>query len=491
LSLLLLLLVPSIASSQTTPLGPQDIEVAFPNLTFEQPTAFTHAGDGSGRIFVAEKEGRIRVFPNDPSADEAKLFLDISAKVAIEHPEMGFLGLAFDPDYEENGFFYVNYTTAPPRRSVVSRFQVSASDPDKADPASEFIILELEQPFPNHNGGNVMFGPDGYLYLSFGDGGDDATRRDPFGNGQRINTLLGKILRIDVRDATADEPYRVPEDNPFVGDPGARPEVWAYGLRNPWRFSFDPSGEFLWVGDVGQNSYEEINIVRPGGNYGWSVLEGTHCFPPGTVACNPDGKTPPLIEYPTYENGCAVTGGYIYRGFRASALRGAYVYSDYCSGQLWALRYDGQQVTQHEKVLSGWGRAMIPAFGEDADGELYMLDHKEGRIYWFVENDPIEATPTPPAAVATPGSTPSAGVSPTPAVSPTPSMSTTPTPVAGGATPVLTPTPRNEPSPVSTPTPSPLSDTGALLPALAVLGVVLVGGGSLVWLARTFLSSRR
>jgi hypothetical protein len=250
--------------------------------------------------------------------------------------------------------------------------------------------------------------------------------------------------------------------------------------------SFDPSDDFLWVADVGQNSWEEINVVRPGGNYGWSVLEGTHCFPPERPVCDTDGKAPPLVEYSTYENGCAVIGGFVYRGVRVSALRGAYIYGDYCSGQLWALRYDGQQMTQHEKILSGWGRTMIASFGEDADGELYMLDHKEGRIYWFVENDPIEVTPTPsPAAgqIPTPMQMPSAASTPTPRVSPT----TTPAPIS--------PTPKAQgpdaSTPMATPTPPPLADGSSFLPALAVLGGVMVGGGSLVWLARAIWSARR
>lgn len=350
------------------------VEPAFPALPdMPRMTQLTFPNDGSHRLFVTLQPGEIKVFPNDPGASSAQTFLDITDRVNDSGSEEGLLGLAFDPDYAQNGYFYVDYTAISPRRSVISRFTVSASDPNVADPSSELVILEVAQPYPNHNGGSVVFGPDGYLYISFGDGGSGG---DPQRNGQNTSVLLGKILRIDVRNARTEEPYRIPPDNPFAGSQDKRQEVWAYGLRNPWKITFDSLTGDLWAGDVGQNGYEELDIIRPGLNYGWNIMEGAHCYPE-TAQCDRTGLELPVAEYPTRE-GCAVTGGYVYRGQRLPELYGAYIYGDYCGGQVWALRWDGARVTEQMLLIDTDLR--VPSFGVDAEQELYLLDYG-GKIY--------------------------------------------------------------------------------------------------------------
>jgi glucose/arabinose dehydrogenase len=288
---------------------------------------------------------------------------------------MGLLGFAFAPDYARTGAFYVNYTVGNPRRTVISRFRSNQAH-SAADPASEEVLLEIAQPFVNHKGGQIVFGPDGFLYIGMGDGG---SARDPMGNGQNSDALLGKLLRIDVMNTGAS--YRVPEDNPFVGQQGVRPEIWASGLRNPWRFSFDPQGGALWLADVGQNAREEVDVIVKGGNYGWAVMEGAGCLGGGSN-CDQSGFIPPVIDYPTGQN-CSVTGGFVYRGQQIEALYGAYVYGDYCSGRLWGLRYDGAAVTEHVEFLDSDIR--ISSFAVDAQGEIYALQHDDrGAIFKLV-----------------------------------------------------------------------------------------------------------
>ena len=253
---------------------------AFPNLAFAKPVDLQNAGDGTNRLFIVEQEGTIRVIQNNPSTTLSRLFLDITDRVHyINGSELGLLGLAFHPGYESTGYFYACYTADVPLRSVISRFTVSA-DPDSARRESEEVLLEILQPYTNHNGGQIAFGPDGYLYIGLGDGGSSG---DPENNGQTLSTLLGKILRIDVDSPAPELPYGIPADNPFAQNAfGYREEIFAYGFRNPWRFSFDPVTGRLWCGDVGQSSREEINIVEAGGNYGWNIMEGTACFPSAT-----------------------------------------------------------------------------------------------------------------------------------------------------------------------------------------------------------------
>jgi glucose/arabinose dehydrogenase len=332
-----------------------------------EPVALAHAGDGSGRLVVVEQPGRIRVIQNGTLLPEP--FLDIEALVNDRSNEQGLLGLAFHPNYTENGFFFINYTDVNGDTAVV-RYSVS-SDPNRADAASARIILQVAQPFPNHNGGDLAFGPDGYLYIGLGDGGSGG---DPQGNGQNLAALLGKMLRIDVNNG---DPYAIPPDNPFAGRADARPEIWAYGLRNPWRYSFDRATGDLYIADVGQNAYEEVNYqpaASAGGeNYGWNKYEGAHPYAGGS----PGGLVMPVAEY-SHSQGCSVTGGYVYRGPSLPALNGVYLYADYCFGTVWALY----------RASAGWENVTfleasftISSFGEDEAGELYLLDHRGGAVY--------------------------------------------------------------------------------------------------------------
>ena len=353
------------------------IERAFPNLTFALMTNLVQPDNGLNRIFVTEQPGIIRVFPNDQDVTQAGVFLDIRDRVNDGNNEEGLLGLAFDPDYKNNGFFYVYYSTANPRRSIVSRFSVSQGSPDLADLQSEFVIMEIPQPYGNHNGGLIAFGPDGYLYIALGDGGSGG---DPDRNGQTLGTLLGSLLRIDVGGVSQGKNYKVPSDNPFVGNPNARDEIWAYGFRNPWRFSFDHSIGTLWAGDVGQDRWEEIDVVKKGLNYGWNVMEGRHCFVP-SVNCDQTGLELPVLEYSLTGSNCSVIGGYVYRGRGMPSLLEAYVYADYCSGKIWGLRYDGGAVT--EQLLLVESGLFITSLGRDVDGNLYILSRNNG-IYRLV-----------------------------------------------------------------------------------------------------------
>jgi len=322
------------------------------------------------RLFVVEKTGGIRIIKDGFLLETP--FLDVTAKVSGDG-EQGLLGLAFDPEYAANGRFVVHYTDLA-GNTVLSRFQVSA-DPDRADPASEQLILAAAQPGSNHNGGQVTFGPDGLLYLGLGDGGGSG---DPEGRGQSLTDLLGSILRIDVRTG---DPYTTPADNPFVGNPAARAEVWSYGLRNPWRFSFDRATGDLYIADVGEGQWEEIDVstqadgAGKGVNYGWSVMEGSRCF--RSPGCDQTGLTLPVFEY-SHQEGCSVTGGYVYRGSAIPALEGHYFYSDFCQGWVRSLRYAGGAVTDEASwpTLSPGGS--ILSFGEDSAGELYILQASGG-----------------------------------------------------------------------------------------------------------------
>ena len=355
-----------------------DVERVFQSLSFERMVHLTHSGAGDGMLFVVLQPGRVMTFDDKFDVDEAATFLDIRERVNDSGNEEGLLSIAFPPDYGESGHFYVYYSASSPRRSVVSRFSVGESGAQLADAASEVIVLEVPQPFANHNGGQLAFGPDGFLYISLGDGGN---RADPRGNGQDTSTLLGSILRIDVSTVGPDTGYTIPPDNPFItGAGGARGEIWAFGLRNPWRFSFDRETGELWAGDVGQNRYEEIDLIERGLNYGWNVMEGLHCFSASRVrseaeACQGPGLALPVIEYGR-DGGCSVTGGHVYRGDRLPELTGAYVYGDFCSGKIWALKHDGSGVTEHRLLVDSDLR--IPAFGEGPLGEIYILSFGGG-----------------------------------------------------------------------------------------------------------------
>lgn len=352
------------------------LQIAFPSLTFTRPVDLQPPGDGTDRLFVVEQPGVIKVFENNTNVAAAQTFLDITARVNDSGNEEGLLGLAFHPDYKNNGYFFVNYTANPPRRTVIARYRVSAANPNKADSLSEQIVLEFNQPYSNHNGGQMAFGSDGHLYIATGDGGDGG---DPQGNGQNLRTLLGKILRIDVDNPSPGRNYGIPNDNPFAGNTaGNREEIYAYGLRNPWRMSFDPVTKWLWAGDVGQSRREEIDIIVNGTNYGWNRMEGTLCYPSGDP-CDLPGMVKPIWEYGR-SLGASVTGGYVYRGNQVPELVGAYVYGDFVSGRIWALRYDGvNPPTNTELMDTNLG---IASFGVDKNYELYVCAFNS-RIYRF------------------------------------------------------------------------------------------------------------
>ena len=348
--------------------------VAFPDLSFTRPVDLQYPPDNSNRIFVVEQAGVISVFPNDKNTSGKTTFLDIRQKVDDQGNEEGLLGLALHPDYKTNGYFYVNYTASGPNRTVISRFKVSAANADQADPASEQVLLTFEQPYSNHNGGQVSFGPDGYLYIAVGDGGSGG---DPHENGQNRSTLLGKILRIDVNKEENGKKYGIPSDNPFAGNSnGYREEIFAYGLRNPWRFSFDSTNGRLWTGDVGQNDYEEIDIVENGGNYGWNVMEGNHCFDPKS-GCNRSGLGIPIHEYGRGE-GISVTGGFVYRGATVPDLEGKYIYADYATRRVWAIEHS--DLSKPVNSLLFEADFNISSFGVDQNNELYLCGF-DGKIY--------------------------------------------------------------------------------------------------------------
>jgi glucose/arabinose dehydrogenase len=334
-----------------------------------QPVLVTHGGDGSGRLFIVEQSGKVSVWRG--SSLLSTPFLDLSDRV-VSGGERGLLGLAFHPQYQQNGRFFVNYTRLAGNQlqTVVAEYLVSASNPDTAD-RDEKVLLEIDQPYNNHNGGMMAFGPDGYLYIATGDGGSSG---DPSGNGQDLASLLGKFLRIDIDRG---EPYEIPPNNPFVGQAGARPEIWAYGLRNPWRFSFDRITGRLFAGDVGQGAWEEIDVVSRGGNYGWNLLEGTHCYPPGSD-CSSVGTILPVSEYGR-SDGRSVTGGYVYRGPEAAGPWADYLFGDYSSGTIWKLSEGRGGTWKRTELLRT--DLQISSFGEDEAGRLHLLDYRRGGLY--------------------------------------------------------------------------------------------------------------
>jgi glucose/arabinose dehydrogenase len=362
----------------------------------DNPVAITHAGDGTGRLFITLQGGLILVHDGAGLRDEP--FLDIRTLVSC-CGEQGLLSVAFHPRHAENGVFYVNYTDDT-GATVVARYTVFPGDPDRADPGSAAVLLTVPQPFTNHNGGQLQFGPDGYLYIGMGDGGSGG---DPLDNAQRLTTLLGKMLRIDVDGGV---PYAIPPDNPFRGSPPARPEIWASGLRNPWRFGFDRATGDLFIGDVGQGAWEEIDYQpagSPGGeNYGWRLMEGAHCFNPSS-GCNPGTLTLPILEY-GHALGCSVTGGYRYRGAGIPAIQGQYLFSDWCSGRIWGASPDGGGTWRARELLAS-GRNVV-AFGEDGAGELYLAHRPvggPGAIYRIVAGGhpaPVVDALAPPSAIA-------------------------------------------------------------------------------------------
>ena len=409
-SLMLLGLLTRVTMATAQPLPKIALQPVFPKLQDERPMWMSEAPDGSGRFFIVCQAGKILVVNKGSDGGGAKEFLNIEDRHPFFQNEDGLLSIAFHPGFKTNGLFYIYYNqenspdqhTKPlnfPYRSVISEFKVSAADPDKADTNSERILFEVPQPFWNHKGGELAFGPDGYLYLGLGDGG---LADDPYGSGQNTATLLAKMLRIDVNTRTTPGQgrnrrklqYGIPSDNPFVNEPemgglGTRKEIYAYGLRNPWRYSWDRKTGALWVGDVGQDLWEEVDLIVNGGNYGWNIREGAHHFKPGPDAAQ---YLDPVMEYPhtakllpeslfpDHTTGLCVIGGYVYRGKKYPALDGVYVYADYNLGTIWGFRYDydAHRVTAQGTLLQQ--PKNITSFAEDLDGEIYALT-QDGRIY--------------------------------------------------------------------------------------------------------------
>lgn len=360
------------------------VQAAIPDVTlqpwasgFENPVQIVQVPGLADRYFVLEQKGRIRLLKAGET-NAGAVFLDIKDRVNFGG-EKGLLGLAFHPDFKKNRRLFVDYTTGKDDKGLqthLSEFK-AAEDFASADPASEKVLLEFKQPYANHNGGLVMFGPDGFLYMGNGDGGSG---NDPQGNGQKLDTLLGKILRIDVDKTSGDLPYAIPADNPFVGQKEARGEIFAYGLRNPWRWSFDRKTGELYAGDVGQNNWEEVDLIVKGGNYGWRIMEGFHCTPKIGTDCDQKGLLTPVVEYPRTD-GVSVTGGFVYRGKKMPELDGVYLFGDYASRRIWGLRYaNGHLDEKRELTVSPQA---VSSFGEDLEGELFVVGYG-GTIYRIV-----------------------------------------------------------------------------------------------------------
>lgn len=330
----------------------------------QRPLLLTGADDGTNRMFIVEQDGQIWVTTTVDGTIQKQPFLNVSGIISTRGNERGLLGLAFHPQFKTNGQFFINYTDVN-GNTVVARYTTLASDPNQGDANSASFVIQIEQPYPNHNGGHLAFGPDGYLYIGMGDGG---AAGDPQGNGQDPKALLGKMLRLDIDS----EPYASPKDNPFATNPDLAPEVWAMGLRNPWRYTFDRLTGDLYIGDVGQNQWEEVDF-QPAGqsglNYGWNILEGSHRY---SGEPTPQGLTAPIAEYSHGEGGCSITGGYVYRGATLKALTGIYFFADYCSGMIWSTFRDADGAWQTNLFMDT--NFTISSFGQDDDGELYMVN---------------------------------------------------------------------------------------------------------------------
>jgi len=350
------------------------LDDAFPELTFDAPLAMLQAPGLEDRWFLIERAGRVLLFNDDPTAASTEVALDITGQVDTDG-EGGLLGVAFHPGFASSGAegenrVYLSYTRPPDTGALTSVISEFTYDPEGGtiDAGSEFEVLTLEQPYRNHNGGQIAFGPDGYLYIGFGDGGSSG---DPQGNGQDLGTRLGKFLRIEVNPGAA---FSVPVDNPMPV--GGLPEIWAWGFRNPWRWSFDRDSGALWVGDVGQNAWEEVDLVEAGGNYGWNVMEGEHCY--GAETCVQEGLAFPVAEY-SHDEGCSITGGYVWRRDSGDAFYGHYLFADFCEGRIWSLGAPYQSDPMLYELLDT--ELQPVSFAESAGGELYLIDYGAGRIY--------------------------------------------------------------------------------------------------------------
>ena len=362
------------ANSEPTALPSIRLESAFASLTFERPVQITHAGDGSDRLFVVEQPGRVMVFSNTSEVEKAEVFIDLTDPVNDATNEEGLLSMAFHPEYKENGRFFVYYSAGDPRRSVIAEGKVSEDNPNRARPGLQ-VVLEQPQPAWNHNGSTLLFGPDGMLYASFGDGG---AAGDPWNNAQDPTNLLGSVIRIDVDKTDPGRGYSIPEDNPITvaqhkENPKLRRELWAWGLRNVWRMSFDRATGELWAGDVGQNKWEEVSILSKGGNYGWKVREGAHRFGRGASNSTED-FIEPVFEY-NHKKGLSITGGHVYRGPQ-EVLQGLYLCGDYVTRRLWIMRPNGMDPVKEVREFDlGRDGAFVASFGEDEAGEMYICDH--------------------------------------------------------------------------------------------------------------------
>ncbi|WP_187263123.1 PQQ-dependent sugar dehydrogenase [Pontibacter beigongshangensis] len=344
-------------------------EAVYPSLSFTNLVELVPDHPSGDRLYAVTQAGTIYAFPENPAqATASSVFLNITGRVT-SGGERGLLGLAFHPDYPTNGYFYVNYTTGD-LETRISRFSRSSTNPEVADPASEVVLLTIDQPFNNHNGGKLIFGPDGFLYIATGDGGSAG---DPQKNGQNRSSLLGKILRIDVNSTSGSRPYGIPADNPFAGNTeGFREEIYAYGLRNPWKFSFDRTTSRLYAADVGQGAREEINLITKGGNYGWNTMEGTLCYP-ASENCSKEGLTLPIFEYENSMNvGKSITGGFVYRGEQSPSLQGKYIYGDYVTRKIWALTLNEDGTAGSNELLLT-APASVSGFAEDRAGELFVI----------------------------------------------------------------------------------------------------------------------
>ena len=364
---------------------------AFPELSFSQPTEFQAPPTNSDLVFVSQKGGRILVFENDSTTSDMQVFLDLRERV-LSREEQGLFSFAFHPNYAENGYFYVHHTADNPRRSVVARYKVDPDNPRNAQRDSQKVLLEVEQPHSTHNGGELEFGPDGYLYTSLGDG--EVTRDgDPYDNGQDRTNMMAAVLRIDVDTTEAGLNYGIPDSNPFAGDStcgdgteACAGEIYAYGFRNPWRFSFDSKTGELWLGDVGHNSYEEIDVIKKGGNYGWSIMEGEHCFDPST-GCDTTGLEMPVYEYAHDENRRSVTMGTVYRGSALPTLQGKLIYADFVINSVFSLTYDkfgDDWVASRHKMFDNV--INVVSFGTDRQNEIYLCSF-DGNVYTITNED--------------------------------------------------------------------------------------------------------
>ena len=367
-----LVLVSSIMLSLTAPVSADQGAIprvrpvkTFKNVDLRRPVQILSRPDESNNLYVLEQPGGIVVLDKTKPEESTKtVFMNLRDSVRMKNNEEGLLSMAFSPDVAKDNTFYLYYSASSPRRMVLSRFKIKDG---KGDPESEEVLLSIKQPWGNHNGGTVLFGPDGMLYLSIGDGG---AANDPMDHGQNLSTLLGTVIRIDPSKAGEGTPYAIPQDNPFLEVEGARPEIWAYGLRNIWRMSFDPDTGELWAGDVGQNKWEEIDIIVRGGNYGWKIREGKHPF--GRSKFTSEGELiDPIVEYPR-SDGISVTGGNVYRGDAKPELSGIYLYADYRSGRIWGIRAEDGKLEEGPGLVATLRGSLISSFGEDADGELWL-----------------------------------------------------------------------------------------------------------------------